>query len=65
MKHCLVCDAPVKRVGLEPFCSPKHRLEHLRRLLDAAATGYFGINPVEFEDMPPPELPQLSRAARA
>jgi hypothetical protein len=65
VKRCLICDAPVKRPGLEPFCSTKHRLLHLQRILDAAATGYFGINPVEFEEMPPPEQPTLSRSARA
>jgi endogenous inhibitor of DNA gyrase (YacG/DUF329 family) len=65
VKRCLVCNTPVKRAGLEPFCSSRHRLLHLQRILDEAATGYFGINPVEFEDMPPPEQPNLSRAAQA
>jgi hypothetical protein len=65
VKHCLVCNAPLKRAGLEPFCSSKHRLQHLRKLLDEAATPYYGINPVELEDMPLPEQPLLNRAARA
>jgi hypothetical protein len=55
----------VKRSTVGDFCSAKHRLFHLRRILDAAATEHFGINPVESEEMPPPEKPALNRAARA
>src|SRR5947207_1683055 len=47
--NCLVCDAPLRPTRKELYCSAEHKFKHSLRLLEAAATPHYGINPVEIE----------------